>query len=65
MRRRQGAREVCEEDRAGLQRRDEQRLAVPVRLRQLVAELNDPPADLVAGQVDLPDGVAVGRETAG
>jgi hypothetical protein len=64
MRDRQRPREVGEEDGAGLERRDEQRLAAGVRLCQLRAELADPAPDLVAGQVDLPDRVSIGREQA-
>ena len=62
---RQGAGEVGEEDGARLERRDEQRLAARVGVGQLGAELGDAAPDLVAGQVDLPDRVAVGREQAG
>ena len=62
---RQGAGEIGEKDGAGLERRDEQRLAARVRVGQLGAELADPAPDLVARQIDLPDGVAVGREPAG
>jgi hypothetical protein len=62
---RQGPREVGEEDRAGLERGDEQRLAARVRIGQLGAELADAAPDLVAGQVDLPDRVTVGLEQAG
>ena len=62
---RQRTREVGEEDGAGLQRRDEQRLAARVRRGQLGAELADAAPDLVAGQVDLPDRVTVGLEQAG
>ena len=65
MRDRQGAGEVGEEDGAGLERRDEQRLAARVGGGELGAELADAARDLVAGQVDLPDRVAVGREQAG
>jgi len=61
---RQGAGEVGEEDGAGLERRDEQRLAAGVGVRELDAELPDPVLDLAAGQVDLPDRMAVGREQA-
>ena len=64
MRDRQGAGEVGEEDGAGLERRDEQRLAAGVGVRELDAELPDPVLDLAAGQVDLPDRMAVGREQA-
>jgi hypothetical protein len=59
------AREVAEEDGARLQRRDEERLAVAVRERQLRAELGDAAPDLVPRQVDLPDRVAVRREPRG
>jgi hypothetical protein len=62
---RKRAREVAEEDGAGLQRRDEDRVLVAVDLRQLSTQLDDAAADLVARQVDLPDRVAVGRETRG
>jgi len=62
---RQGAREVGEEDGARLERRDEQRLEARVRIGELNAELVDPALDLVTGQVDLPDRVAVGSEQAG
>jgi hypothetical protein len=61
----QRPREVGEEDGARLQRRDEQRLAAGVRLREVGAELCDAAADLLARQVDLPDRVAVGGEAAG
>jgi hypothetical protein len=59
---RQRAREIGEEDGAGLERRDQQWLAAGVGRRQLVAELVDAATDLRAGQVDVPDRVAVGRE---
>jgi hypothetical protein len=62
---RQGTRDVREEDCAGLERRDEQRLALRVGPRQLGAELDDPATDLVTGQIDLPDRVALRREQAG
>jgi hypothetical protein len=62
---RQRAREVGEEDGTRLERRDEQRLAARVGLRQLGAELDDTAADVLAGQVDLPDRVAVGLEGGG
>jgi hypothetical protein len=62
---RQRTREVGEEDGAGLERRDEQRLAARVGLGQLGAELADAARDLVTGQVDLPDRVTIGREEAG
>jgi len=62
---REGAREVGEEHGARLERRDEQRLEACVRLSELDAELVDPALDLLTGQVDLPDRVAVGSEQAG
>jgi hypothetical protein len=65
MRDRQCSGEIGEEDGARLQRCDEERLAAGVRLRQLGAELDDAPPDLLARQIDLPDRVAVGREAAG
>jgi hypothetical protein len=61
----QRAGEVGEEDRARLERRDEERLAAGVGVGELRSELGDAAADLVAGQVDLPDRVAFGREQAG
>ena len=61
----EGAREVGEEDRARLQRPDEQRLAARVGGGELRAELGDAAPDLLARQVDLPDRVAVGREAVG
>ena len=65
MRDRQGTGQVGEEDGAGLERRDEQRLTIRVGGSQLGSELDDASTDLLAGQVDLPDRVAVGREQAG
>jgi len=62
---RQRAGEVSEEDGTRLERRDEQGLAARVGLGQLGAELADPAPDLVTGQVDLPDRVALRREQAG
>ena len=62
---RQGTGEVGEEDGARLERCDEQRLAARVGAGQLGAELGDPAPDLVTGQVDLPDRVALRREQAG
>jgi hypothetical protein len=56
---RERAREVGEEQRARLERRDENRLAAGIGLRELPAELRDAAADLAAGQVDLPDRVPV------
>jgi hypothetical protein len=58
----QRAREVGEEDGARLERRDEQRFAARVGLCQLLPELGNPAADLLAGQVDVPDGVSVCRQ---
>jgi hypothetical protein len=62
---RQGAGQVGEEDGAGLERCDEQRLATGVGGGQLGSELDDASTDLLAGQIDVPDRVAVGREQAG
>jgi hypothetical protein len=62
---RQRAGEVGKEDGAGLEWRDEQRLAARVRRRQLGPQFDDPSTDLLAGQVDLPDRVALGCEQAG
>ena len=62
---REGAGEVGEEDGAGLERGDKQRLAARVGVGQLGTELDDSAPDLIAGQVDLPDRVAIGREQAG
>jgi hypothetical protein len=59
---RQGAGEVGQEDGARLERRDEQRLAARIGLGKLGAELRDPAADLVAGEVDIPDRVSGRRE---
>jgi len=65
VRRRQSAREVAQEDGARLQRRDEERLAAGISLRQVNPELGDAAADLLTGEVDLPDRVPVGDEAAG
>jgi hypothetical protein len=65
VRHREGAREVGEEDDARLQRRDEERVPACIGRRELLAELPDARRDLVAGEVDLPDRVPVGRELAG
>ena len=65
MRDRQRAGEVGEEDGARLERRDEERLTARVGIGQLRAELADAAADLVAGQIDLPDGVALCSEPVG
>ena len=62
MRDRQGAREVGQEDGARLEWRDEQRLSARIGFGELRAELGDAAADLRAGQIDVPDGVSVGRE---
>jgi hypothetical protein len=58
----EGAREVGQEDRARLERRDEQRLASCVRIGELGAELGDAATDFRTGQVDIPDGVSVCRQ---
>jgi hypothetical protein len=58
----QRPREIGQEDGARLERRDEQRLEAGVGLGELLAELGDPPADLLAAQVDIPDGVSVRRQ---
>jgi hypothetical protein len=50
--------EVGDEDDARLQRCDEQRLAAVVLGGDLAAELADAPPELLAGKVDLADGVA-------
>jgi hypothetical protein len=62
---RQRAGEVGEEDCARLERRDEQRLAARVGVGQLGAQLGDAAPDLVTGQVDVPNRVALRREQAG
>jgi hypothetical protein len=62
---RQRAREVGEEDGARLERCDEQRLALGIGGCELLTELDDAAGDLLPGQVDLPDRVAVGREETG
>ena len=54
----QRPREVGDEDNARLQRCDEQRLAAVVLGGDLAAELADAPPELLAGKVDLADGVA-------
>jgi hypothetical protein len=48
-------REVGDEDDAGLERRDEERLAALVVLRDLTPELADARRELLAREVDLPD----------
>jgi hypothetical protein len=62
---RQGTREVGQEDRTRLERRDEQRLAACVRVGELCAELAYAPSDLRPGQVDIPDGVPFRRQDGG
>ena len=52
---RQRPREVGEEDRARLQRRDEERVPPLVGGGDLDAELGDAARDLLAREVDLPD----------
>jgi hypothetical protein len=59
---REGAREIGQEDRARLERRDEQRRASRVRFGELCAELGDAATDFRTGQVDIPDGVSVCRQ---
>ena len=59
---RKGAREIGQEDRARLERRDEQRLASCIRFGELCAELGDAATDFRTGQVDIPDGVSVCRQ---
>ena len=53
---RQCPREIGEEDGARLERGDEQRLAALVGGGESRAELGDAAGDLVAREVDLPDG---------
>jgi hypothetical protein len=50
---RRRAREIGEEDEAGLERRDEQRLETVVVGRDLRSELLDPALDLLVAEVDL------------
>jgi hypothetical protein len=57
---RQRPRQVGDEDEAAFQRRDEQRLAPSVVIRDLRAELPDPSLDLLCGEVDLAD-AGIGR----
>jgi len=54
---RQRAREVGEEDEAGLEAADEDRLAAGVVGTDLGAQLRDPGSDLGGGEVDLADAV--------
>ena len=49
------AREVGQEDEAGFQRGNEERLRVSVVRRDLGAELGDPRRQLLGGQVDVAD----------
>ena len=53
---RQRAGEIREEDGAGLERRDEQRVAALVGGRDLATELRDATRNLLAREVDLPNG---------
>jgi hypothetical protein len=52
---RDGTREVGDEEEAGLERCDEQRVPSLVLERQLAAELTDARVELLAGEVDLAD----------
>ena len=52
------AREVGDEDEAGLQRGDEERLAAVVVARKLAAELADARLQLLAREVDLAEAAA-------
>ena len=52
--------EVGEEDDAGLQRRDQERLALVVVLRDLVRQLGYPFRDLLRGEVAVTDARSVG-----
>jgi hypothetical protein len=57
------ARQVGDEEEARLQRADEERLAPPVVVRDLAAELVDASSDLARGEVDVADAlVVVGQE---
>jgi hypothetical protein len=62
MRDRESAREIGQEDGARLERCDQQRLSARIGLGDLRAELGDAAADLLAGQVDIPDGVSLRRQ---
>jgi hypothetical protein len=53
----EGAREVAREDDARLQRRDEERLATGIVVRQLARELGDARRQLAGGEVDPADAV--------
>jgi hypothetical protein len=55
-------RQVGEEDRARLERCDEQRLEAVVVEGDRLPELGDTPRDLVAREVDVPDRGSVGYE---
>jgi hypothetical protein len=57
---RHGARQVGQEDDAGLEQADEERLAARVVDRELGADLADPRTDLRGGQVDVAD-AGIGR----
>jgi hypothetical protein len=59
---RERAREIGEEDDARLERRDQQRLSAGIGSFQLGTELGDTASDLLPGQIDLPDRVALGGE---
>jgi hypothetical protein len=52
---RQGTRQVCQEDEAAFERRDEERFAAAVVCGDLGPELLDPRLDLARRQVDLAD----------
>ena len=54
------AREVGQEDDARLQRRDQQRLARAVVVRDLVRQLGDPLRDLLGGEVAIADRGPIG-----
>jgi hypothetical protein len=62
VRNRQRAGEIGEEDRARLERRDQQRLQPRIRLGERGADLGDAPGDFLPGQVDLPDRVPLRRQ---
>jgi hypothetical protein len=62
---RQRTGEVGQEHHARLQRRDEEGVAARECLRELRAQFADATVDLLSGQVDLPDRVALGRELPG
>jgi hypothetical protein len=56
------AREVGDEDEAGLQRRDEQGLAAAVIGRELGPELGDASPDLTRAEVDVSDALVRAQE---